>query len=100
MNYYSPLHLQQVSKIVDKTLCNLKGLQDFHRAFVPLAGFARARCPPEFAYLFRAFIAAHRAERYRGGYRSAGRPAIWLRPIPAGIDAIPKITYLQTPIAC
>ena len=58
-------------------------LESFNRAFVPLAGIARARCPPEFAYVFRAFIAAHRAERYRGGDRIAGRPAIWLGPIPA-----------------
>ena len=56
-----------------------KALQSFYRAFIPPAGIARARCPPEFAYVFRAFI----AERYRGGDRSAGRPAIWLRPIPA-----------------
>src|SRR5271169_6145778 len=55
-----------------------KALQSFYRAFIPPAGIARARCPPEFAYVFRAFI----AERYRGGDR-AGRPAIWLRPIPA-----------------
>ena len=48
-----------------------KGLQSFYRAFIPPAGIARARCPPEFAYVFRAFIAAHRAERYRGGDRSA-----------------------------
>ena len=49
----------------------IKGSESFYRAFVPLAGIARARCPPEFAYVFRAFIAAHRAERYRGGDRSA-----------------------------
>jgi hypothetical protein len=48
-----------------------KALQSFYRAFIPPAGIARARCPPEFAYVFRAFIAAHRAERYRGGDRSA-----------------------------
>src|SRR4249920_1872624 len=56
-----------------------KALQSLYRAFIPPAGIARARCPPEFAYVFRALI----AERYRGGDRSAGRPAIWLRPIPA-----------------
>ena len=44
-----------------------KALQSFYRAFIPPAGIARARCPPEFAYVFRAFI----AERYRGGDRSA-----------------------------
>src|SRR5215831_12064642 len=79
---FCPLcYLQRIGKIGDIRRFVYQWITIFFRAFVPLVGIARARCPPKFADVFRTYIAAHRGERYRGGYRIAGRPAMWLGPI-------------------